>query len=144
MEEPTPLCKSIHSIDHLQSDYIDFTLKFCKIPPCWVIQYNISIRCFIYNIFYPKIRIYTIFSNIPCLSVRVNTFSDHLKSYSIDFALLFRKLSPLRLIPYNLLISCFVYILFLPTIRLYTIVFENYPPPCAIPYTLWSSTIWSY
>ena len=34
---PTPLCKSIHSIDQLQSDSIDFTLSFRKISPCWVI-----------------------------------------------------------------------------------------------------------
>ena len=31
---PTPLCKSIHSIDQLQSDSIDFTLSFRNISPC--------------------------------------------------------------------------------------------------------------
>ena len=37
---PTPLCKSIHSINKLQYDFIDYTLSFRKISPCWVIPYK--------------------------------------------------------------------------------------------------------
>ena len=38
------------------------------------------------------------------------------------------------MIPYNLLISCFIYTILVPRVRLYTIIFEKTPPPCAIPY----------
>ena len=38
------------------------------------------------------------------------------------------------MIPYNILISCFIYIRLVPAIRLYTTVFGNTPPPCANPY----------
>ena len=44
---PSPLCKSIHSIDQLQSDSIDLTPSFRNISPCWVIPYNLFISCFI-------------------------------------------------------------------------------------------------
>ena len=65
---PTPLWKSIHSIDQLQSDSIDYTLSFRKISPCWVIPYNILISCFIYTRLVSAIRLYTtIFENTPPL-----------------------------------------------------------------------------
>ena len=38
------------------------------------------------------------------------------------------------MITYNILISCFIYTRLFPKIRLYTIIFENTPPPCASPY----------
>ena len=57
---PTPMCKSIHSIDQLQSDSIDYTLSFRKISPCLVIPYKLLISCFIYTRLVPAIRLYTI------------------------------------------------------------------------------------
>ena len=63
---PTPLCKSIHSINQLQSDSIDYTLSFQKIYPYWVNPYNLLISCFIYIRLVPAIRLYTtIFENAP-------------------------------------------------------------------------------
>ena len=38
------------------------------------------------------------------------------------------------MIPYNLLISCFIYIRLVLTIRIYTTIFENAPPHFANPY----------
>ena len=60
LKSPTTLCKSIHSINHLQYNSIDFTLIFRKISHFWVIPYNKPISCFIYNRFFPKIRLYNI------------------------------------------------------------------------------------
>ena len=52
----------------------------------------------------------------------------------VDCTLSFRKISPCWVIPYNILIRYFIYTRLVPTIRLYTNIFENNPLPCANPY----------
>ena len=65
-KSPPPFEEPVHSIDQLQSDSIDYTLSCRKISPCWVIPYNLLIRCFIYSILVPAIRLYTtIIENTP-------------------------------------------------------------------------------
>ena len=66
---PPHLGESIHSIDPLQSDYIDFTLSFQKISPCWLIPFNISIRCFIHIRFLPTIILCAIIFEKPPLTL---------------------------------------------------------------------------
>ena len=81
------------------------------ISPCTMIPYNILISYFIYILFIPTIRLYTIvFKQFQPPPVQVHTLFNHLLSYSIDFTLLFRKISPCWVIPYNILISYSIYI----------------------------------
>ena len=85
---PTPLCKSIHSINQLQSDSIDYTLSFRKISPCWVIPYKLLISCFIYTIIVPDIRLYTtIFENTPppCANLYISLISCNLIIFIIHY-----------------------------------------------------------
>ena len=89
-KSPTLLCKSIHSIDQLQSDYIYFTLTFRKISLCWVIPYYISISCFTYILFVPLIILYNI---ILENSLSVYASSYIIRSYSI-WHILLRAIHP--------------------------------------------------
>ena len=76
----TSLCKSIHSIDQLQSYSVDFTLTFRKISPCLVIPYYLSISWFIFILFVPTIRLYTIILENSLSRYAFHTLFDHLQS----------------------------------------------------------------
>ena len=71
---PTLLKESIHSIDKLKYDSIDYSLSFRKISPCWVISYYPLISCFVYIRIVPEIRLYNSFSKKPHPPVQVHTF----------------------------------------------------------------------
>ena len=80
----TPLCKSIYSIDQLQSYYIDFTITFRKYPLVeWLHTINQSHVSFTsYLSLQSNFKLS--FSKIPCLSMRFHTLFYHLQ-YDIFF-----------------------------------------------------------
>ena len=89
---PPHLGESIHSIDPLKYDSIDFTLSFQKISPCWLIPFNISIRCFIYIRFLPTIILCAIIFENPSPHFGKSIHSiDQLQSNKIYFTISFKK-----------------------------------------------------
>ena len=113
---PTPLCKSIHSIDKLKTDSIDYTLSFKSDLSMLSDSTLLS-------------------SKIPRPTVQIHTFHQSSPNgicnlyISCNLYYHFERKSPL-----NQSISYFIYIRPVRAIRLYTNIFENAPPHCTNPY----------